>query len=333
MSVDRIPVTILTGYLGSGKTTLLNYILTANHGKRIAVIENEFGEVGVDQDIVIQTDEEIFEMNNGCVCCSVRGDLVRILQGLTKRKTKFERIIVETTGVADPAPVIQTFLAEPSLKKDYYLDGVITLVDAKFFGSQVERSPEVKRQIYFADKIVVSKSDLVELPELEAVKNKIISLNSKVEILSSHKGETDLNKILEINMHQEDGIVKSLSFVPQNRPRFSLKTESEEEAAFHEEGVESISVEIEDAEANSMMLEFWLNMFTSERGADIYRLKGIVAVKGREEKLIFQGVHSMIDYTPGKVWKTDEKKRSVLVAIGKNLDQKVIEDTFKKCFS
>ena len=331
--MSSVPVTILTGYLGSGKTTLLNYILTANHGKKIAVIENEFGEVGVDQDIVIQTDEEIFEMNNGCVCCSVRGDLVRILQGLTKRMNKFDRVIVETTGVADPAPVIQTFLAEASLKKDYHLDGVITLVDAKHFSTQIERSPEVKRQIFFADKVVISKRDLVSVADIETVMNRVFALNPKVEVVSSTRGEVDLTKILEINMHQESGIVQTLSFVPQNRPRFSIKREADEEIALHEEGVESISVEIEEAEANPMMLEFWLNMFTSERGNDIYRLKGIVAVKGRKEKLIFQGVHSMIDYTSGKDWKPDEKRRSVLVAIGKNLDQQLIEDTFKKCFS
>ena len=333
MTDTRIPVTILTGYLGSGKTTLLNYILTASHGKRIAVIENEFGEIGVDQDIVIQTDEEIFEMNNGCVCCSVRGDLVRILQGLTKRKNRFDRIIVETTGVADPAPVIQTFMAEASLKQDYYLDGSITLIDSKHFLSQCERSPEVKRQVYFADKLVLTKTDLITPDELEVIKNKLTTLNPKVEILSAFKGEIDINKILEINMHQESGIIKALSFTPQNRPRFSLKKEADEEIAIHEDGVEAISVEIEDAEANPMMLEFWLNLFTTERGADLYRLKGIVAVKGRDEKLIFQGVHSLIDYTNGKSWKPNEPRKSVLVAIGKNLDQKLIEETFKKCFS
>jgi G3E family GTPase len=331
--MNGIPVTILTGYLGSGKTTLLNYILTAQHGKRIAVIENEFGEIGVDQDIVIQTDEEFFEMNNGCVCCSVRGDLVRILQGLTKRKSRFDRIIVETTGVADPAPVIQTFLAEPSLKQDYYLDGVITLVDAKHFSSQVERSPEVKRQIFFADRIVLSKTDLIDADETEKIRDRIHQLHPKVEVIQACRGEVDLEQILELNMHQASGIEKALSFVPQNRPRFSLKREAGEELALHEEGVESISVEVEGAEANSMMLEFWLTLFSSEKANDLYRLKGVVAVQGQKERLIFQGVHSLIDYTQGREWRPDETRRSVLVAIGKTLDQKLIEDTFKKCFS
>jgi G3E family GTPase len=332
MNDQKIPVTVLTGYLGSGKTTLLNYILTANHGKRIAVIENEFGEVGVDQDIVIQTDEEIFEMNNGCVCCSVRGDLVRILQGLTKRRDRFDRVIIETTGVADPAPVIQTFLADPNLKKDFYLDGAITLVDAKNFPAQIDRSPEVKRQIQYADKIVLTKTDLVTEDEFLKVEDHLLRLNSRVERIRALRGGIDLDRILGINMHENAAEMKALSFSAQNRPRFSLKKIEGEEVAVHEEGVSAVAIEIEDAEAHSQMLEFWLTIFSTEKAKDLYRLKGIVAVQGRGEKLIIQGVHSLMDLSVGPKWKAGESRKSILVAIGKDLDQQVIEESFRKCF-
>jgi G3E family GTPase len=330
--MQQIPVNILTGYLGSGKTTLLNFILTQYHGHKIAVIENEFGEIGVDQDIVIQADEEIFEMNNGCVCCSVRGDLVRILQGLLLRKNRFDRVIVETTGVADPAPVIQTFLAEPSLKASFRLDGVITLVDAAHISEQLGRSPEVKRQISFSDRVVLTKTDLLSDAQLAHVESLVQQLNPRVEMLRAQRGNVDLSKILEIHMHQESGIAKSLSFVGQSRPRFSLKAHKDEEVAEHEEGVSAVCVEVQTGLAHRMMLEFWINLFTSERGKDIYRLKGIVALQDERERFIIQGVHSMVDFSFGKPWEESEARKSVLVVIGKNLDQKLIEETFRQCF-
>lgn len=330
--MNTIPVTVLTGYLGSGKTTLLNYILSQNHGHRIAVIENEFGEIGVDQDIVIQTDEEIFEMNNGCVCCSVRGDLVRILSSLRQRKNPFDRVIVETTGVADPAPVIQTFLAEPSLKEFYHLDGVITLVDAKHFKAQVDRSPEVKRQIAFADRVVLTKTDLMTPDEASLIEDNVQRLNPRGEVFRSTMGALDLKLILGIEMHQETGITNAISFVSQNKPRFSLRRTNDEVVAEHEEGVSAVCVQVDGKLAHRMMLEFWLNLFTSERGKDIYRLKGIVALQDSEERFIFQGVHSMIDFSFGKTWSPEDPKTSVLVAIGRDLDQKLIEETFRQCF-
>ncbi|NOT79982.1 MAG: GTP-binding protein [Bacteriovoracaceae bacterium] len=334
MTLNRIPVTVLTGYLGSGKTTLLNYILGQNHGLKIAVIENEFGEIGVDQDIVIQADEEIFEMNNGCVCCSVRGDLVRILDGLKKRKNKFDRIIIETTGVADPAPVIQTFLAEKSLRDDYYLDGVITLVDAKHFLIQVERSPEVKRQIAYADKLVLTKSDLVTKEELEKVYSALRLLSPKIGILTSDLGQINLNSILEIKTQHEEGISESFKFTSTKSGHipFSLRPLAKENHAQHEIGVSSLAIEVMDKVANPMMLETWLSLFARESGERLYRLKGIVAIRNREKKIIIQGIHSMIDFSDGAAWKDDEPRRSVLVAIGKGFDEKMIEESFKKCF-
>lgn len=332
MSANRIPVTVLTGYLGSGKTTLLNYILRQDHGLKIAVIENEFGEIGVDQEIIIQADEEIFEMNNGCVCCSVRGDLVRILDGLRKRKKRFDRIIIETTGVADPAPVIQTFLAEKSLKDDYYLDGVITLIDTKHFFIQVERSPEVKRQIAYADKLVLTKSDLITREELEKVCVTLRTLSPKMEILKSDLGKINIDKVLEVKSQHEEGIAQSFKFTNiKSRSPFSLRP-TEDHSAHHEEGVTSIAIEIIGQEANPMMLEMWLSLFGRESGERLYRLKGIAAIRNRSKKIIIQGIHSMVDLSDGQEWKPDEPKKSILVAIGKGFDEKAIEESFRKCF-
>lgn len=336
--MKKVPITILTGYLGSGKTTLLNYILTQEHGQRIAVIENEFGDINVDQEIVIQTDEEIFEVSNGCICCSVRGDLVRILEGLRKRKRPFDRIIIETTGVADPAPVIQTFLADPQIKENYELDGVITLVDAKHFSIQVERSSEVKRQIYYTDKVVISKADLVTENELESVYQKVQSLNSQVEIEFSEFGKVDLEKILEIKMHQEKGIMRTIRPVTPSLGGLTIQSTSNQgfslnpNKGIHEDEVESVSLQVEGKEVDPTVFEFWLNFYTRQKGDEIYRIKGILAVRNQNEKYIFQGVHNMIDYSLGEKWPENQVRVSRLVAIGKNLDRSGIESGFLRCF-
>ncbi|MCU0758014.1 MAG: GTP-binding protein [Steroidobacteraceae bacterium] len=182
---DKVPVTVLTGFLGAGKTTLLNRILTENHGQRIAVIENEFGEIGVDQELVINAEEEIFEMNNGCICCTVRGDLIRILGSLMKRRDRFDRIVVETTGMANPGPVAQTFFVDDDMRERFALDGIVTLVDARHFGQQVDANEEAREQVAFADVIVLNKTDLVTATELEAVERRVRAMNALARIVRS----------------------------------------------------------------------------------------------------------------------------------------------------
>ncbi len=193
----KIPVTVLTGFLGSGKTTLLNRILTENHGQRIAVIENEFGEISVDQDLVIHADEEIFEMNNGCICCTVRGDLIRILNGLARRKDRFDRIVLETTGMADPGPVAQTFFVDDDIRDEFYLDGIITLVDARHVTQHLDESEEAQAQIAFADRIVLNKTDLIDSSTQRSLKNRLQELNRMAEIMPAEMAAVALDKILD----------------------------------------------------------------------------------------------------------------------------------------
>ncbi len=197
-SSQRVPVTVLTGFLGSGKTTLLNRILTEEHGKKIAVIENEFGEIGVDQDLVINAEEEIFEMNNGCICCTVRGDLIRILGNLMKRRDKFDHILIETTGMADPGPVAQTFFVDEDMQQRLSLDGIVTLVDAKHIWQHIDDSDEAKEQVAFADVIILNKTDLVEAGDLEKLEARIRSMNAAAKIYRAQNAQVELDHVLNL---------------------------------------------------------------------------------------------------------------------------------------
>ena len=207
VSSEKVPVTVLTGYLGAGKTTLLNRILSEPHGKKYAVIVNEFGEIGIDNDLVVGADEEVFEMNNGCICCTVRGDLVRILDGLMRRKGKFDAVIVETTGLADPAPVAQTFFVDENVGRKTRLDAVVTVADAKWLSDRLKDAPEAKNQIAFADVILINKTDLVSPEELREVEGRIRGINPYARVHRTERAQIPLNEVLDRNAFDLDRIL------------------------------------------------------------------------------------------------------------------------------
>ena len=321
---NRLPVTVITGYLGSGKTTLINYILTANHGKRIAVIENEFGEIGIDDALVINAEEEIFEMNNGCICCTVRGDLIRILGNLMKRKEKFDYILVETTGLADPAPVAQTFLVDDEIRSQLKLDAIVTVADAKFLIQHLDDEKEVGieneavEQIAFADRVLLNKIDLVSDEERKEVIRRIRLINANAEIIPTTMSQVDLDQVLGVGAFD-------LSRVLEMEPEFLLDTEHQ-----HDLSITSVGIDCE-GKVSVQKINEWLGWLLGERGTDIFRMKGILNMWGDDRRFVFQGVHMLFDGTPGKPWGDGEERRNRMVFIGRNLDRQDLERRFKAC--
>lgn len=315
---DKIPVTVLTGYLGAGKTTLLNRILTEPHGKKFAVIVNEFGEVGIDNDLVVGADEEVFEMNNGCICCTVRGDLIRIIEGLMKRKGKFDAIIVETTGLADPAPVAQTFFVDEDVAARAKLDAVITVVDAKWLSDQLKDAPEVKNQIAFADVIILNKSDLVTPDELNEVEKKIRAINAYATITRTTRAAVPLDAVLGKNAFDLDRILDIA-------PEFL-----EDVHVHHDETVQSFSLTLPgDIDPEKFMP--WISDFTQKEGPNILRCKGILSFKDEPKRFVFQGVHMILDGDLQREWRPDEVRQSKMVFIGHKLNRAAIEKAVEAC--
>ncbi|MDA0804606.1 MAG: GTP-binding protein [Proteobacteria bacterium] len=446
MTDSRIPVTVLTGFLGSGKTTLLNRILTEKHGQRIAVIENEFGEVGIDQDLVINADEEIFEMNNGCICCTVRGDLIRILGNLARRRDKFDRIVLETTGMADPGPVAQTFFVDDDIKDEFYLDGIITLVDAGHVEQHLENSAEVMAQIAFADMIVLNKSDLVDVPTLKSLQARLRDMNKLAQIIPANMADAPLEKVLDVGgfdlsraletnpaflepeypfewggvfdlkagnytLALDTGpdpdmsaiwtrVDKTLSteltvlaeqvfryfaqpaqtagnddlisagdthwklqlatpitlrlqvpsdgsyalFTQHTPEEFAIRLydandvlcEPDSEHYFnpghtHDDEVSSVAFEFEGS-LDAEKFDTWLSLLLRTDGADLFRMKGILAITGDDRRMIFQGVHMLLDSQPGALW-GEEVPSNRLVFIGRNIDRDYLEGALKTCLS
>jgi G3E family GTPase len=446
--MNKIPVTVLTGFLGSGKTTLLNRILTEKHGKRIAVIENEFGEIGIDQALVINADEEVFEMNNGCICCTVRGDLIRILGNLMKRRDKFDHILVETTGMADPGPVAQTFFVDDDMKDLFKLDGIITLIDAKHLHLHIDDSKECKEQIAFADVIVLNKTDLVSEAELAAVQRRVVGINSMAKVIRASNANVAIDEVLDVggfdldralttkptfltpeypfewagtfeaksktitfdlgegpdpsmdvvirslppsaNAHDEiqataalrawsheavevapgttvipvpDGPV-TLLLKGTDRKKFTLRmagagrigiytqhlpvefdlrigsdgldwtplVENEFAAGHtHDELVSSVGIQLE-GEVDEERVNRWIQKLLREQGTDIFRIKGILNIKGKNNRFVFQGVHMLFDANEDRAWGNGSRTNN-LVFIGRKLDRTSLTEGFKKCLA
>lgn len=445
MNLQRIPVTIITGFLGSGKTTLLNRILSEHHGHRIAVIENEFGEVGVDDALVIRADEEIFEMNNGCICCTVRGDLIRILGNLVRRRNRFDYVLIETTGLADPGPVAQTFFVDEDIRDHFRLDGIVTLVDAGHVDRHLHDSRECQEQIAFADRLILNKTDLATAEQLDLLEQRLRSMNHLAEVRRTRHAEIpvhdvlnlhafDLDRKLELNadflkpelpfewsgvlpfkaglvsLHFQPGPDASIDLVllpitstdsahldqtrqeavtlfsqpptphlPQETLRpghqrhrldltetpasfrvaiehsgpfllltqhhpseFQLEFEQNAQmvsplieethapAHSHDNSVASVAIQHPGA-LDANLFQQWISQLLQERGTDIFRMKGILHLHGSPDRVVYQGVHMLLDAKPHRPWLPDEPRGSVLVFIGRNLDRTSLTQGFLQC--
>jgi len=321
---NMVPVTILTGFLGSGKTTLLNRILKEDHGHRIAVIENEFGEIGVDNEIIETGDEQIVEMNNGCICCTVRGDLIRILGTLKEKrdegKLKFDRVVIETTGMADPGPVAQTFFTDEEIGNYYLLDSIITLVDAKHAPKQLDEFHEAQEQVGFADRILMSKTDLVSQEESDSLSKRLKRMNPRAPIKKVHFGDAPIGEVLDIRGF-------NLNAILQLDPEFLVDSHHE-----HHDEVESF-VFRSDKPFDGQKLEQFLSGMIQVYGPDLLRYKGVLWMKGNPRRVVFQGVHMMMGGDMGKPWAKGEKKQSIMVFIGKKLPKDIFIAGMQECLT
>ena len=315
----QVPVTVLTGFLGAGKTTLLNRILTEQHGRRYAVIVNEFGEEGIDNDLVVDADEEVFEMNNGCICCTVRGDLIRILNGLMKRADQLDAIIVETTGLADPAPVAQTFFVDQDVADLTKLDAIVTVADAVHLNAQLGEHHEAEEQIAFADVVLLNKTDLVDTNGLEEVERRIRKINPYTRIIRTAHCEAPLDNILGLNAF-------SLDRVLEVEPDF-LDSDHDHE---HDDDVTSISL-MSETPLDLDKFQIWFGTLLQTKGQDILRSKGIIEFLGIEERYVFQGVHMLMDSSPMGAWPEGKPRNSRIVFIGRNLESMNLMEGFEGC--
>ena len=350
-----IPVTVLTGYLGAGKTTLLNRILTENHGRKYAVIVNEFGEIGIDNDLIVESDEEIYEMNNGCICCTVRGDLIRVVEGLMRRPGRFDAIIVETTGLADPVPVAQTFFMDDDVRARTQLDAVVALVDAKHLPLRLKDSREAEDQLAFADVVLINKTDLVAPEEVRRIEDVVRVINPSARIYHTQRSNVDLAKILDVGAFDlERALENDPQFLEHGHEDHVCGPDCDHHhhdhdhdhdhhahdhdhhhhhdhgpSPIHDVSVQSISLRA--GEMNPKKFFPWIERITQVQGPNILRLKGIIAFDQDDERYVVQGVHMIIEGNHQRAWKDGEKRESRLVFIGRDLDRRKIEESFLAC--
>ncbi|KAJ4952044.1 hypothetical protein NE237_028876 [Protea cynaroides] len=341
----RVPTTVITGFLGSGKTTLLNHILTSQHGRRIAVIENEFGEVDIDGSLVAShssVSEDILMVNNGCLCCTVRGDLVKMLLKLAKEKRdKFDHIVIETTGLAKPAPVIETFCTDELVSRYVKLDGVVTLVDCKHAMRHLnEVKPrfvvnEAVEQVAYADRIILNKTDLVSEAELEALRKRIKHINGMAQTKEATFGAVDIDFVLGVGGYDLDRIESEVQLDESHGASHHHEAGHEHHRGHHHDhkhdsAVSSVSIVSEET-LDLDEVDDWLERLVEEKGENLYRLKGVLSVSGSDKRYVVQGVHSILDSCPGKAWGPEEKRINKLVFIGRNLDEVSLRKGFKGC--
>ncbi len=331
---DKIPVTVLTGYLGAGKTTLLNRILSEPHGQKYAVIVNEFGEIGIDNELVVGADEEVFEMNNGCICCTVRGDLIRIIDGLMRRKGKFDAIIVETTGLADPAPVAQTFFVDDSVGKKAKLDAVVTIADAMWLKDRLRDAPEAKNQIAFADVILLNKTDLVADADLRAVEARIRGINPYANIHRTVRCAVPLPEVLGRNAFDLDRIldVEPKFLEDDGHDHDHDHTHTHGVAHYHDEDMQSLSLRMEQPLDPDKFFP-WIQGLVAQEGQKILRCKGILSFKDDPQRFVMQGVHMILDGDHQRAWRDDETRDSRIVFIGRDLPEELIRQGLTDCLA
>ena len=325
-----IPVTVLTGFLGAGKTTLLNRLLREANGKRYAVIVNEYGEIGIDGDLVVGAEEEVYELNNGCVCCKLRGDLVRVVSNLVRRPGGFDGILIETTGLADPAPVAQTFQLDDLLRQHTRLDSVICVADARHLPMQLSSTPEAALQLAQADMVLLNKADLADEAMLAAAERAVAEVNPTAELRRVVRGELPLSQLLDRGAF--DNARLRLPSLGLGKPASDSSPHGYRplDTGRHSVGVSSVSISFNRPFERTRFLP-WLQRLVIEHGADLLRAKGILAFSGEPRRFVFQAVHMTVDSGMGRAWAAGEAVESKLVFIGRRLDESTLREELVHC--